>query len=125
MIKNPSDEHGNIIFVPGALCVDVPAHREAMHQHLLRLAGVDVRYARWMAGTMGEKYEEWHHDQLVRLDADLKSRGVPIPKLFREPASKLPPLVEGRRAFLPRESLIDFLKREYPESFEHRCLHGC
>jgi hypothetical protein len=101
MIDNPRDQHGEPLMFPGAPAPDAAAHREATLQHVIRMAELDVGYARWVAGTMGRECPDWHGDLLERLDADLSARNVRRPAPYLEPPSKLPALPKGPRG-LPK-----------------------
>ncbi|GER16707.1 hypothetical protein [Variovorax boronicumulans] len=85
------------------------AARAVSLRHYLRLAELDVRYARYAAGELAKADPEWHDDVLDRLDADLIARGIPRPAPYLEPASKFPPLTKGRRGLPERKYFHDTL----------------
>ena len=85
------------------------AARAVSLRHYLRLAEVDVRYARYAAGVLAKSDPEWHGDVLERLDADLMGRGIKFPAPYIEPATKFPPLTKGRRGLPERKFFHDTL----------------
>lgn len=108
-VTNPLDAQGRPAFFPGASAPDVAAHREQMFQHYVRLATVDVGYARWAAGELAKSCPDWHGDVLERLDSDLAARGINRPTPFVEPECKVPPLQKGRRGIPKRKYFHDTL----------------
>lgn len=102
MILNPVDAKGEPVMFPGAAApADPGALCEAWMSTLLLIAGNDVGYARWRAGTMGQECPEWYAGLLPRLDDYLLSKGIAKPAPFVEPPSNLPSMGRGRRA-LPK-----------------------
>ncbi|QNK66067.1 hypothetical protein [Variovorax sp. PAMC26660] len=106
-VANPLDEQGRAMFFPGARAPDPSAHREAMFQHYVRIAAINVGYARWAAGELAKSCPDWHGDVLDRLDADLAVRGIKHPPPFREPECKVPALQKGRRGLPKRKYFHD------------------
>jgi hypothetical protein len=81
--------------------------RSVSLKHYLKLAELDVRYARWAAGELAKTDPEWHADVLERLDADLTGRGIQRPAPYIEPANKFQPLKKGRRGLPERKFFHD------------------
>ncbi|VTU38373.1 hypothetical protein H4CHR_04409 [Variovorax sp. PBS-H4] len=85
--------------IPCAPAPDPVAHRVATAAHLLRMARLDAGYARWRADQMAREDPGLFADLLAQLDAELTKARISYPAPFIEPASRLPKLARGPRAF--------------------------
>jgi hypothetical protein len=102
MIENhPKDAVGNLLMFPGAPCVDPVAHFRATLAHLADFARLDAGYAWLRANELARDNALWFAALPAALDAELIRMNVKRPHPFNEPASKLPPLLKGRRG-LPK-----------------------
>ena len=83
--------------IPNAPAPDVPAHREATFQSLVRFASTDAGYSIARAAELARTNPDWHGDLPGRLAVALAERGVAIPEPFQDTPSRLPKLPKGRR----------------------------